>query len=138
MRTVNKIPTGAFIITRHTCHRCIYIFVIVITTVVAFFMQCTIKYFTITYLLSPFLVLFRWLQTFRNEVIFRSASKTFARRVFHTFVVQITIRTSFLLSLSDPFELFSVEWLSPPKECTFYGQYFSLTIFTKIWTSVNI
>ena len=50
----------------------------------------------------PFLILFRWLLTFRNQMIFRSTSETFPRCTFRTSVLRITSRTLFFLFLSDP------------------------------------
>ena len=103
----------------------IYILVISIFSVVA----CTITYFIKMYLLLPFLILFRWLQKFLNYVIFRSTYKTFPGRTFRTPVVRITSHTSFLLFLSDSFEFFPAEWLTPPQKVHLIWTGFSLSLF---------
>ena len=71
LRTVTKIFTRKFVITRHMCHRLIYLFVTVIFAVAA----CTITFFIKMYLLLPFIILLWWLWTFCNYVIFISTSK---------------------------------------------------------------
>ena len=62
LRTVTKISTRTFIITRHMCHRCIYILV----TVIFSFVTCTITSFIKTYLLLLFVIFFWWLRIFCN------------------------------------------------------------------------
>ena len=106
MQTITKIPARKFVIIRHTWHRCIYLLVVFIFAVVSLFLWCTITFFIKTSLLSLFLILFRWLWTFYNYMIFRSSSKKFARRAFRTSGVQITSCTWFFLFLSDPFETY--------------------------------
>ena len=102
LRTFTILYTFAFVITRHTWNRCVYLLVIVIFAVVA----CTIKSSIKTYLLSPFLIISWWIGTFCDHVIFRSASIAFPRRTFRIYVRWNTNRVSFLLFLSNPFEFF--------------------------------
>ena len=75
MRTVTKISTRSFAITRHLCHICIYIFIVIIITVLGFFLLCTITTFVETDLIFPFIVIFRCFYIFNNQIIYRSASK---------------------------------------------------------------
>ena len=93
-----------FVIISHTYHRCMYIFLIIDTTVVVFFLKFTITPFTETDMLLLFLFIFRWLRTFFKLAIFRSASKTVARCTFSLLFVWITIHTRCFLILSYPFE----------------------------------
>ena len=79
-----------FVIARHSCHRCIYLAVTIIFSVVA----CTINFFIKTYLL--------W--TFCDHVIFRSTSKPFPRCTFHLYIGCNINHARFLLFLSYPFE----------------------------------
>ena len=76
--------------------------VIVIFAVVS----CTITFFIKTYLLSPFLIIFWWLGTFCDHVIFRSTSKAFTKRTIQITVRRNINRTRFPLFLSNPFEIF--------------------------------
>ena len=139
LQTVTKNPTRTLVMIRHKFHRCIYLLVIFIFAVVAFFLWSKINYFIKTYLLSPFLVIFRWLWTFFNYMIFIYASKTFTRRAFYTSVVQITSRTRFLVFLSDYFETFFCRMVGTSKKCALcMDKIFSLTVFNKTWAAVNI
>ena len=78
LRTVTILYTFAFVITRHLFHRCVYIMVVVIFTVVSYMITFFIK----TYLLTPFLIISRWLGTFCDHAIFRSTYIVFPRRTF--------------------------------------------------------
>ena len=100
--TVTILYTFAFVVTRHSCHRCVYLMVIVIFAVVA----CTINFFIKTYLLTPVIIIFWWIGIFCNRVIFRSTSKAFPRWTFRIPVRWNINRASFLLFLSNPFETF--------------------------------
>ena len=113
--------TRKLVIIRHTCHIYIYLLVIFIFSLVTKMISSFIK----MYLISPFLILFWWLRTFFNDVIFRSTSKTFPRHTFRTSVVRITSRTIFFFLFSDPFEKKSLlnGW-HLHKKCTFSEQYF--------------
>ena len=119
--------TRTFIIIRYKCHLCIYLLVTVIFAVVS----CTITLFIKTYLIFTFLILFWWLWTFFNKVIFRSTSKTIPRRIFHTSVIQITRRTRFLIFLSDTFETFFCRMVGTSAKITLcLDTIYSLTIST--------
>ena len=100
LRTVTILYTFAFVITRYSCHRCVYIMIVVIFAVVA----CTITFFIKTYLLSPFLIIFWCLGTFCDHVIFRSTYKAFPRRTLRIPVRWNINRAIFILFLSNPFE----------------------------------
>ena len=102
LQTVTILSTFAFVITRHSWHRCVYLMVIVIFSVVA----CTITFFIKTYLLLPFLIVFWWIGTFCDHVIFRSTSIEITRQTFRIPIRWNTNRASFLLFLSNPFETF--------------------------------
>ena len=67
--------TLTFVIARHSCHRCVYLLVIIIFGVVA----GTITFFIKTYLILPFFTIFWWLGTFCEHVISRSTAKAFPR-----------------------------------------------------------
>ena len=62
-------------------------------------------------------------------MIFRSASKTFTRRAFRTFVVQITSRTRFPLLLSDPFEFFFFRVVVTSTKSALCLEKFALSLF---------
>ena len=81
----------------HSCHRCIYFMVIIIFAVFA----CTINFFIVRYLPSPFLIIFWWLGKFCDHVIFRSISKAFPRRTFQIPVRWNINRARFILLLSN-------------------------------------
>ena len=115
MRTVTILDNFAFVIARHSCHRYVYLMVIVIFAVVA----CTITFLIKAYLLSPFLIIFWWLGTYCNHVIFRSTSKAFLRRTFRISVRWNIIRASFLYSFLILLYFFSAEWLLPPQNVNF-------------------
>ena len=100
LRTCTKISTRSFFINRHSCHKYIYILIVIIITVLESFFRCTISTFVETDLIFSFLVHFRWLQTFRNQMIHISESKTFVRCTFILFFSLINSRTTFLLLLS--------------------------------------
>ena len=102
LRTVTILFTFAFVITRHSCHICVYLMVTVVFAVVA----CTITFFIKTYWLTSFLTVFRWLGTFCDHVIFRSTSIAFSRRTFRISVRWNTYCARFFLFLSNPFETF--------------------------------
>ena len=131
----HQISTRTSVITSHTWHKCIYLLVIVIFSVVL----CTIIFFIKTYLILPFLILFRWLWTFCNQVIFKSTSKKFPSRTFHSSVVRITSCTSFLLLLSDPFEIFFCRVIRTSTKCAlFVKSVCSFTIYIKTWSALQI
>ena len=116
LRTVTKIFTRTFVIARHSCHRCIYILVTVIFAVVA----CKITFLIKTYLLSPFLIIFWWIWTFWDHVVFISTSKEFLRRTFQISFRQNINCTSFLLFLSYTFETFFRRMIINPQNVHFY------------------
>ena len=136
LQTVTVLSTFAFIVTRHSCRRCVYLMGIAIFAVVA----CTITSFIITYLLSLILVIFWWLGTFCDHVIFRSTSIAFPRRKFRISVRWNINRVSFLLFLSNPFETFFRRMIITSPKCTLYlNRVCSLTMSNKTWeTTVNI
>ena len=128
LQTVTILYTFLFVINIHSCHRCVYLMVIVIFAVVA----CTITFFIKTYLLSPFLIIFWWLGTFCDHVIFRSTSKAFPRRTFQIPVRLKINRTSFLLFLSNPFETFFCRMIITSTKCAlFLNRVCSLIISTR-------
>ena len=114
MQTVTKILIMTFVIVRHTCHRCLYILVIVIFAVVV----CTINFFIKTYVISPFFNTFKWIWTFCNNVIFISTSKTFwgihSVCLFSKSKVTQDLYFSFLILI-----FFSAEWLAPSQKLHF-------------------
>ena len=133
LRTVTILFTFAFFITRHACHRCVYLMVIVIFAVVA----CTITFFIKTYWLTSFLTVFRWLGTSCDHMILRSTSITFPRRTFRISVRWNTNRESFFLFLSDPFETFFRRMIIRSKKCAlFLGRVCPLIVSTRPWDSV--
>ena len=115
LRTVTILYTFEFVITRHSCHRCVYLMVIVIFAVAA----CTITFFIKTYLLSPFLIVFWWIGKFCDHVILRSTYISFPRRMFHFYIGSNINRASFIPFLSNPFETISAELLLPPQNVHF-------------------
>ena len=100
--TVTIVLNFAFVITRHSCHRCVYFKVIVIIAVVA----CTITLFLRFFRLASFLTVFKRIWTFCDHMILRSASKAFMCWTIRIFVRWSTSRTSFLFFLFDLFETF--------------------------------
>ena len=81
---------------------------------------------------------FWWLWTFCNNVIFRSASKTFARRMFHLSVVRITSRMRFYFSFWF-FWIFLCRVISTStKSALCLDKICSLTIYTTTWASIKI
>ena len=117
MRTITKISTRTFVIIRHLCHICIYLLIFIIITVLGFFLWCTITPFIDLYLLSLFLVIFTWFWTFINQIIYRFASKCFARCTFIPLLIWITRRMRCLLIC---LKYFSTEWLAPPQKVYFF------------------
>ena len=135
LRTVTILYTFVFVITRHTCHRCVYLMVIVIFSVVA----CTITFLIKTYFLLPFLIILWWLWTFCDHVIFRSTSKAFQSRTFRLSIVLNINRKSFFVFLSDPFETFFWKVICTSTKCAlFLNSICSLNIPTKTWSAAKI
>ena len=135
MRTVTIIFTWTFVIARHNCHICVYLMVNVVFTVVTW----TMTFFIKTYLLSPFLIIFCWLWTFCNHVIFISTSKAFTRLTFHLSIGWNTNCTSFLLFLSYPFEAFLCRVIVTPTKCALcLKSMCSFTIPTRIWAAIKV
>ena len=136
LRTVTILYTFAFVITRYLCHRWVYLLVIIIFAVVA----CTITFFIKMYLLSPFLIIFRWLGTFCDHVIFRFISKEFPRRTFRIPVRWNINRASFPLFLSNPFETFFRRMIITSTKCALcLNSMCSFNISNRPWaTSVKI
>ena len=135
LRTVTILFTFAFVIARHSCHRCVYLMVIVIFTVVA----CTVTSFIKTYLPSPFLVIIWWLGKFFYHVIFRSTSKAFPRQTFRIPVRWNINRASFLLFLSNPFETFFRIFIVTSTKCALcLNSMCYFTVPTINWAAVKI
>ena len=116
LRTVTILFTFAFVVTRHSCHRCVYLMVVVIFAVVA----CMINFFIKTYLLSLFLIIFWWLGTFCDHVIFRSTSKAFPRWKFRISVRWNINLARFFLFLSNPFEAFFCRMIITSTKCALF------------------
>ena len=125
LRTVTILYTFAFIIARHSCHRYVYIMVIVIFDVVS----CTINFFIKMYLLSPFFIIFWWLGTFCNHVIFRSTFKVILRDTFHFSIGWNINRATFFLFLSNPFETFFWRVINTSKNVHFVIISYALSLF---------
>ena len=125
LRNVNKISTKTFVITRHTCHRSIYLLV----TIIFANFTCTITSFIKTYLLLPFIIIFWWIQKFYKYVIFRSTSKAFLRLPLCLAVVWMTSCTELFLFLCDPFETFFAEWLTPQQKMPFVWKILAFSLF---------
>ena len=135
LQTVIIILTWKCVITRHTCNRCIYLLVNVIFDVVA----CTITFFINMYLLSPFFIIFWWLWTFCDHVIFRYISKAFPRHTFSSSIVQNINRASFSLFLSLSFWSIFCRVICISTKCALcLNSMCSFTIPTKTWAAVNI
>ena len=90
---------------------------------------CMITFFIKTYLISPFHIIFWWLWTFCNYVIFRSTSKTFSRCPFRSSVVWSTSRTSFSFYYLIFLKHFYAEWLVPPQKVHLVWTVFSFSLF---------
>ena len=116
LRTVTIIFTFAFIITRHSCHRCVYLMVIIIFAVVS----CTITFFIKTYLPSPFIIIFWWLGTFCDHVIFRSTSQAFPRRTYHLSIGLKINRAISLIFISYPFETLFCRVINTSTKCSLF------------------
>ena len=87
-----------------------------------------------TYLLLPFLIIFRWLGKFCNHVVFRSTSKSFPRRTFRIPVRSNINLTSFLLFLSNPFETFFSRMVIKSTKCALsLNRVWSLIMYTRPW-----
>ena len=124
LKTIDIIFTFTFFITRNSCHRCVYPMVIVTITVVA----CTITFSLRFFRLASFLTLFRWLCTFCDHMIFRSASKAFPCWTIRIFVRWSTSRTSFLFSFLIFLRHFSTEWLESPQYVHFALEEFDFSL----------
>ena len=136
LRTIAIIFIFAFVIIRHSCNRCVYFKVIVIITVVF----RTIAFFLKFVRLASFLTVFRWLGTFCDNMIFRSASKAFPSWTIWIFVIRSTSRTSFLFFFSDIFETFFYRMVRKSKICALcLGRVCFFIVFTRPWeTAVKI
>ena len=131
--TVAIVFTFVFVITRHSCHRCVYLKVIVIIAVAA----CTFTFFLGFFRLASFLTVFRWLGKFCDKMIFRSASKAFPCWTIRIFVRWITSRTSFLFILSDIFEAFLHTMVIYSTKCALcLDRVFLLTVSIRPWGTV--
>ena len=125
MQTVTILFTWTFVIARHVCHRYLYLLVIVVFAVVA----CTITFIIKAYLLLPFLIIFWWLGTFCDHVIFRSTSKLFPRRTFHMSIGWNINRASFFLFLSYPFDFFFCRVIITSTKCALCLNIFYPSLF---------
>ena len=127
--------TFLFFSARHSCHRCVYLMVVVIFFVVAY----TITFFIIKYLRLSFLIVFWWLGKFCDHVIFRSIYKAFPRRKFHMSIGWNINRASFLLFLSYPFESFFCRMIVTSTKCELcLNRVCSFAISTRTWATVKI
>ena len=115
LQTVTILYTLAFVITRHSRHRCVYIMFVIIFFVVA----CTITFFIKTYLLSPFLIIFWWIGNIFDHVIFRSTSKAFPRVRSKYLLDETSTAWAISLSFLNILKNNSAEWLLPPKKMHF-------------------
>ena len=132
------ISTITFIITRPSCHRCIYLLIVVIITILILFLPFTITPFIETALFLLFLLslgdfahlLIRWSTEFHQKHflgvrLVRCFSKSPAAR-------------SFLLILSYPLKTFCRMVSISTKSEFFLNNIFSLVVSTRTWTYVNI
>ena len=89
--------------------------------------------------LRRFFVIFWWLGTFCDNVIFRYTSKAFPRSTFHMSIGWNINRASFLLFLSYPFEAFFHSMIVTSTKCAlFLNSMSSFTITTWTWAAVKI
>ena len=132
MQNITKLYTRTFIITRHISHRCIYLLIVIIITVLGLFLCCTITSFIEKYVILPFAVIFRWFRLFSHLMIYKSVPKIFAMWAFSSLPVQITIRVSFFLVFSYLFWKF-ICWVvsTPTKSAFFLNKIFSLLVSSR-------
>ena len=139
MQTITKISTGKFVITRYTCHICIYLLIVIIIIILRLFLRFTITPLIEAEVLLLFVVIVRWFWTFRNNIIYlypylkhlkgwcsvRCLSKSPAQRYFSL---------SFIIYLKH----FSVGWLVPAQKLNFRNNIFSLIVSTRTWIIIKI
>ena len=134
-----KISTKTFVITRHMCHRCVYLLIFIIISVIGLFLWCTITPFIETDGILSFFCYIWMVLVFRNYIIHRSASKTFARWTLSLLHVRITSRAIFLLILSYIFKIFLCRMFSTSTKSAFFlNKIFYLIVATITWTDVKI
>ena len=128
-QTITKISTITFFNNRHMCHRCIYILIVIIITVLGLFLICTITPFIKREITLLFVIIFRWFWEFINKMIYRSTSKTFARWAFSVCLPKSPAARYFPSYFLIFSKYFSVGWLVPPQKVHFVWTRFALYLF---------